>query len=81
MIIGAVTLEDKTAILKSFGESLGVFDYFGGILLEVIRESFLKSDGFSGNNMFEWTALGTWKDRAVDENRDVFESVFRFFQR
>ena len=81
MIIGAVTLEDETAILKCGGESLGVFDYLGGILLEIIGESFLKSDGFSGNNMFEWTALGTWEDRTVDEDWNIFESVFRFFQR
>ena len=79
MIIGAITLEDETVILKCFGESLGVFDYLGGILLEIIGESFLKSDGFCGDNMFEWTALGTWEDCTVDENRDVFESVFRFF--
>ena len=67
-------------ILKSFGESLGVFrSLLAELLFEVIRESFLKSDGFSGNNVLEWAALGTWKDCAVDENRDVFEMCSGFF--
>ena len=79
MIIGAVTLEDETAVLKCSSESFGVFDYLDGILLEVIRESFLKSDGFSGNNMLEWAALGAWEDCTIDEDWDIFESMFRLF--
>ena len=54
MIIGAVTLENETVILKCGGESLGVFNDLGRIIFEIIGQGLLKGNSLGSDEFYEW---------------------------
>ncbi len=81
MVVGTVALQNEAVFFELGGESLGVFDDFGGVSLEIRLQIFTKSDSFSGDNVLERPALRAREDSTIDQGWNMFESMLRLFER
>ena len=81
VVFGATALKDEVVFLEFGSESFGVCDNFGGVIFKIWLKSFTESYSFGGNNVFEWAALGARKDGAVNQDREIGDSFFRFLER
>ena len=81
MVLGATALKGEAELDKLGGQGFGVFNNVSGIICEIWLQGLLKRNGFSGDDMLKWAALGARENRAIDQDGDVFKGVLRFFER
>ena len=72
MVVRAARTEPEAVTGQAFGERFGVGNDLGLILAEGRLQSLAERLGFGGNDVHQWSALGSWEHFSVDLLRDVF---------